>query len=123
MIDRLGDWLEQRLPRFLRWDVNGDPASWAQHLLVSLVATLIGVILLGPLGARIGSGIALGYYLLIREGPAAIRHLRAGDRPLFEWRITRPEPGTHRLHVGWLGDGLGDIAGSALCALVAWRPA
>jgi hypothetical protein len=110
-IEQLGDKIEEHLPGFLNWENIGDPASWVQHWLISgAVRFAVGHFA----GDDVGRHFAFGLYFA-RELFQSFRRVRKhGWAQAFRWHWTHPEPGVSRLKVGWLGDGIGDMAGPTI---------
>lgn len=122
-IDALGERIEHSgWLGWLTWEKFGDPASWVQHTLVSAASAFVGG-LFGALihdvalGILLGAVVAWGYYLFVREKPWKGRDGHEG--PALEYRVTRPQPGTYRIHTGWLGDKVGDLVGTHLVLVLA----
>jgi len=111
----LADYIEATyLPAWFRWDTAGDPVSWVQHGLIALLVSLWGALwggLLTPEGALFGAAFAgwcaFGGYC-VRECMNAYsnRHLPT------VWH----HPAPHR--VGWAVDGLMDVVGPLVNALL-----
>lgn len=119
-LEVLADRVERSLPRWLRYDVVGDPASWVQHtgvcLLVTAAGALVGLVAgHGLLGAQVGAHGARAYYA-VREALQAVGHYRDRD-VAFEWR----RQSNRALKVGWVPDGLLDFAGPLLVAIACDR--
>lgn len=113
-LNTFADDVERRLPRWLQYDLWGDPISWVHHavwaLLCAAVGALIGLLVgLPRLGAKIGALLALTFYVA-REGE---RLWAERGRPGALWR-GRPH------WTGWLVDGVLDCVGPALVVWLVW---
>ena len=134
-LNRLSDHIEDRyLPRWLQYNVVGDPVSWyfshpAWVLIGAKVGALVGWIadqFIGfvlpdwKIGAVVGAWFVVAVYAFIRE-------------PLSAWESYQMEGwdgAFQRLHrnrwcsgvqVGWLVDGVMDVVGPVVTALlISW---
>lgn len=123
LLNQFADATEKRLPAslvWLGWSKGGNPISWAQHALWTILVALIGGCLAAwssfafHVGLREFATIMLVAFYLPRETWDARRHLKDEG-----WGTAFWVDGTHP-YTGWLWDGIGDILGPALVVWLTW---
>lgn len=126
-LDLFSDGIEKRLPSWLTYNRIGDPISWvfshpAWVLVGAKVGAVVGLVQGAGwrLGAVVGAVCVCCVYTFLRE-PLDARAQFKEHGWAGAWKRTKRNPYCSGVQVGWLADGIGDVAGCWLLAALLWR--